>query len=136
MEKIILTDPMQEPNEAVLEAALGKSYKLFKNFVSLIAEQNLVLEWNYYRDTKCWLCKVLNKKKNLCWLSVWNTGFKLTFYFPERLMGGFFELDIDEEIKKAAKETKPVGKSQPVIIPVSSNKKIRDAVRILGYKKQ
>ena len=125
---------MTEPGDAVLQEALGKNHKTFRKFAAKISDLNLTLEWNYYRDTKSWLCKVLSKKKNLCWLSVWNTGFRLTFYFAERVMDGFFELDIDDEIKKAAKEMKPVGKSHPVILKMSNTKKIKDSITILEYK--
>ena len=136
MENQILTDPMVNPEDKVLETALGKNYKLFKSFKQKITEQSLVLEWNYYRDTKSWLCKVLNKKKNLCWLSVWNTGFKLTFYFPEKYIDGVYKLDIDDEIIKAAKERKPVGKSHPVILPIKNKKIMNDGLKILKYKSE
>jgi len=131
-EVLLLTDPMTNPNN-VLEGILGKKYKTFKSFVSRINEINLVLEWNYYNDQKAWLCKVLNKKKNICWLSVWNTGFKLTFYFSEKTIDGVDELEIDNEIKKTAKEMKPVGKLRPLIFLVN-NKIINDSIKLLEYK--
>ena len=121
--------------EGILESVLGKNYSLFENFKQKITEQNLVLEWNYYRDTKSWLCKVLNKKKNLCWLSVWNTGFKLTFYFPLKIMETVYALDIDDEIKKAVRETKPVGKSQPMILLIKNKKVMNEGLKILDFKK-
>ena len=126
---------MAEPKDTVLEEALGKNYKLFESFKQKTAEQNLALEWNYYRDTKSWLCKVLHKKKNICWLSVWNTGFQLIFYFPEKVIDGVYELDIDEEIIQAAKEMKPAGKSHPVRISIKNNRIIKDALKLLDYKK-
>ena len=135
MENQILTDPMVIPGDAVLEEALGKKYKLFESFKQKTAEQGLILEWNYYRDTKSWLCKVLHKKKNLCWLSVWNTGFQLTFYFPAKVIDGVYELDINEEIIKAAKELKPAGKSHPVRFSIKNNKMIKDALKLLEHKK-
>ena len=38
-------------------------------------------------------------KENLCWLSVWNTGFKLMFLFMEKTISIIQELEIDGEIK-------------------------------------
>ena len=136
MEKIILTDPMEEPNNISLEAALGKKYKIYQEFVNKINEIQLVLEWNYYKDGKYWLCKILHKKKNLAWLSVWDTGFKLTFYFSEKTIEGVFELGIDNQIKKAAKEMNPVGKLRPLIILIGNNKIMNDAMQIIKYKMQ
>jgi hypothetical protein len=133
MEKQILTDPLLKP-EDVLESVLGKKYKTYTEFVNKISGLGLVPEWNYYRDGKSWLCKILNKKKNLCWLSVWNTGFKLTFYFTEKTIEGIYELDIHEDIKKTAPETKPVGKFRPVILLIENKKILNDGLKILEYK--
>ena len=135
MEKQILTDPMIKPEGNVLENALGKNYKRFNEFIEIINTQNIVLEWNYYNDGKSWLGKLLYKKKNLCWLSIWNTGFKLTFFFTEKTIGGVQELEIDEEIKSMAKTSKPTGKLLPVIFLISNKNKMNDGVRVLEYKR-
>ena len=134
MEQQILTDPMVMPEDIVLRNALGKNYQLFTEFVQKINELTFALEWNYYNDGKSWLGKVLHKKKNLCWLSVWDTGFKLTFYFPERAIGGVYQLDIDDGVKKAAREMKPVGKSHPVVMLVKNKRLIKDGIKIMEYK--
>ena len=134
MENRILLDPLVHPDN-ILESALGKKYALFENFRQKIAEQNLILEWHYYLDAKSWLGKVLYKKKNLCWLSVWNTGFKLTFYFPEKIIDRVYALDIDDEIIMAAKEIKSVGKSRPVMLLIRNKKIMNNAFKILDFKR-
>ena len=134
MENLILTDPMVNPDDAVLEETLGKVYKMYQEFTAKINEQKLVLEWNYYKDEKSWLCKVLNKKKNICWLSIWNTGFKLTFYFTEKTIEGVYKLDINTEIKESAKTMKPVGKLRPLLILITNNKIMNDGLKIIEYK--
>jgi hypothetical protein len=40
-------------------------------------ENKLIIEWDYYKDGKSWLCKIINKKKTICWLSIKNTGIKM-----------------------------------------------------------
>ena len=136
MEKdhLILADPMVEPNNDILEKSLRKKYKVYGDFVSKINEKGLVLEWNYYNDQKCWMCKLLQKKKNVCWISVWNAGFKLTFYFTEKTIDGVYKLEIDDKIKKSANEIKPVGKLRPLVILIDNNKVLKDSIKILDYK--
>jgi hypothetical protein len=134
MENKILTDPMVEPNFATLENALGKNYKLFAEFNDKINVKGFFTEWNYYNDEKSWLCKVLFKKKNYCWLSVWNTGFKLTFYFTDKTIKGLFELDIGEITKKGITEIKPIGKFRPVILLIKNKNIMNDGLKILEYK--
>jgi len=134
MENLILTDPKVKPNNKVLEKVLSKHYKRFTEFESKINSLGFTLEWNYYNDGKSWLCKVLFKKKNYCWLSIWNTGFKLTFYFTEITVKGVHDLNIDNKIMEIASEIKPVGKFKPVIFLVTSKKRIDDGIKILLYK--
>jgi len=134
MENLILTDPKIKPEKKVLEKALGKHYKRFTEFEEKINSLGFILEWNYYNDGKSWLCKVLFKKKNYCWLSIWNTGFKLTFYFTEITVKGVHDLNIDNKIMEIASEIKPVGKFKPVIFLVTSKKRIDDGIKILLYK--
>ena len=134
METQILTDPTISPDDTVLKKALGKTYKIFLGFSEKAEELALVLEWNYYKDGKSWLCKVLNKKKNMCWLSVWNTGFKLTFYFTAETMEGVYKLNINDTIKKAAQKMKPVGKLHPLIILIENNEALSEGIKIIEYK--
>ena len=134
MENKLLSDPMLRPDDRVLENILGKNYQLFKEFAEKSSAKNLVLEWNYYRDGKSWLCKVLNKKKNLCWLSVWDTGFKLTFYFTQKTIVGVNNLEINDDIKKMAQETKFTGKLLPIMLSIKNKKTMNDAFKLLDYK--
>ncbi|MCL2765956.1 MAG: DUF3788 domain-containing protein [Treponema sp.] len=136
MENQLLLDPAVKPESSVLENALGKKYGLFMDFSNKLNEQNLFIEWNYYNDGKSWLGKLLFKKKNLCWISVWNTGFKVTIFFTEKTISGFHELKIDDEIKNTAKNTKQTGKLIPVILLIGSKKRLNDCLKILEYKKQ
>ena len=136
METQVLIDPLVEPDDKVLKHALGEKYNLYKTFSEKIGEQNLTIEWNYYKDGKSWLGKILNKKKNICWLSVWDTGFRLTFYFTNKTIDGLNELSISDEIKKQAIETKPIGKLIPVIMQIGSKSLIDDGLKILDYKRQ
>jgi hypothetical protein len=136
METQILIDPMIKPENDVLENALGKNYNRYKEFMDKINAQNLIVEWNYYNDGKSWLGKILNKKKNLCWLSIWNTGFKLTFYFTEKTIKGIHELEIDETIKNIVDNVKPIGKLFPLIMLIENKKLMNDGIKILEYKMQ
>ena len=125
---------MVKPENKVLETALGKNYKLYTKFVNKINELKLILEWNYYKDGKSWLCKVLNKKKNMGWLSVLDAGFRLTFYFNEKTIDGVYELNIDDEIKNNAKNMKPIGKLRPVTILLKNKKLVNNGIKLLEYK--
>jgi hypothetical protein len=130
----ILNDPNIYPKENILERALDKKYKYYKILMEKINEKNLIVEWNYNKDGQSWLCKVLNKKKTVCWLSIWDTGIKLSFYFTEKTINGIVDLKINNEIKGLIKETKAVGKLLPIIFMLDKNETINDAIKIIEYK--
>jgi hypothetical protein len=135
MENQIFTYPSVKPEGEVLEKALGKKYNLFMDFVNKLNEQNLMIEWNYYNDGKSWLGKILHKKKNLCWVSIWNTGFKTTFFFTEKTINGIHELEIDDEIKNMAKKPEQGRKFISIILLIANKKIMKDGIKILEYKK-
>jgi hypothetical protein len=134
MENNMLSDPGVYPGENILEKALDKEYKYYKSLMEKTTKENLTAEWNYYKDGKSWLCKMTDKKKTICWLSIWDTGIKISFFFTEKTINGINGLEISNEIKETAYKTKPIGKLLPIIFMLDKNDKIDDAIKIAEYK--
>ncbi len=134
MEAMVLKDKNVFPTEEVLEKVLEKSYPAFEELGNALAGLGLKLEWNYYNDGKSWLCKMLLKKKNLGWLSVWNGFFKTTFYFTEKHLEGIAGLDIAEQIKENFCRAKPIGKLIPMVIDIRHKEQLKDVLTIIQYK--
>jgi hypothetical protein len=61
----IIKNPMEEPNNNILENVLGKKYKLYTDFIENVIKLELIPDWNYYNDTKSWLCKILYNNKDI-----------------------------------------------------------------------
>lgn len=137
MELPALKDPDVSPAKKVLENALGKSYTAYEELINIIESDpfSLTPNWNYYNDGKAWLCKVQYKKKTVFWLSIWDKHFNMGFYFSEKNCKGIFDLDIDENIKKDFKAHKPVGKLLPLVLSVTRKAQLKDALKIIEYKK-
>jgi hypothetical protein len=137
METPVLKDPAISPTAKVLETTLGKSYPAFEELMNIVESDQFSLtpQWNYYNDGKARFCKVQYKKKTVFWLSVWDKYFKMGFYFTEKNCKGIFGLDIDESIKKAFKEHKPVGKLLPLVLEITKKPQLKDALKIVEYKK-
>ncbi len=138
MEGQLLRDPGIFPDEGVLEDALKGSYPAFEQWIMMIRgpEFGLVPEWRYYNDGKAWLCKVVDKKKTVMWLSVWDGFFRVSFFFTEKHRDGIAALDIDEGIKAGFAAGKPVGKLIPLILDVRSSRQLPDALAVAGFKKK
>ncbi len=137
MEIQLLREEEVYPEEKVIEKALGSVYRTYNEFIMTIQDEpyGLVPVWNYYKDGKAWLCKIVFKKKTILWLSVWKTFFKASFYFTEKTIRGIHGLTIDEKIKESLKEGNNIGKLIPVIINVRHKNQMDELLQIIMYKK-
>jgi hypothetical protein len=86
MERPCLNDKEEHPSEEVLHRVLGRTKRTWDAFMAMVAEHHPSFsgEWRYYNDGKSWLYKLTNKKKTVCWVSVWPKAFKIAFYFPDK----------------------------------------------------
>ena len=135
-EKPLLREETIYPTNEVLKDILCDSYVVFEELTNKITNDfGLVLEWNYYKDGKSWLCKALNKKKNVFWLSVWDKFFKVTFFFTEKHLEGFSALDVSESIKKDLCMSKSIGKLLPLPLSIYSTEQLDDLLKIIAFKK-
>jgi hypothetical protein len=132
MERPLLNDQAQYPDEAVLAAHLGKAKPAWDAFAASIAAAlgQGALEWRYYNDGKAWLCKVVHRKKTVCWVSVWDKFFKTAFYFTAKNDRDIEALPIPAELKARYRAHVPIGKLKPLVVEVK-NKKALDAVSVL-----
>ena len=138
METRLLREKEVYPDKTVLEKALGDSYLAFNELFETISNEKyaLVTNWRYYKDGQSWLCKVSNKKKTMCWISVWDKFFKTGFYFTEKTRLGIHELNIGKKIKDDFSQSKHIGKLIPLVINVSEKEQIDDVLKIIEYKKK
>lgn len=133
MEEQILKDPQIYPSNEIIKKSLTNNFDIYLKFIEKIEVLNLNIEWRYYNDGKVWLGKILNKKKNIGWLSIWNSGFKVSIFFTEKTINDFNNLNINNNIKSLI-DKKHIGKLIPLIILVNNENIINDIVTILEYK--
>ena len=137
IDKPLLNEQEIFPSNEVLKSVLVESHLAFEQLSAILTnEQGLVLEWNYYKDGHSWLCKVLNKKKNLFWLSAWDKFFKASFYFTEKPLESFAALDISETLKEELSRAKPIGKLIPLVIEIRASEQLSDLLKIVEFKKK
>lgn len=135
METLALRDGDILPTQEVLEAILGSSYPAFEELNALLIAMEIRPEWNYYRDGKAWLCKMMFKKKNMGWLHVYDGFFRVSFFFMERHLTAIADLNISDCIKEDFYEMKPVGKLLPMSIAVGDKEKLEDVLTVLRFKR-
>ena len=123
------------PTDEVLADALGGVYPVYVSFMAAVAADGLEHEWRYYNDGKSWLCKVLNKKKTVFWLSVWDGYFQVSFFFTEKHLEAIAALDITDAVKEDFLRQKPIGRLLPLIFRISRAEQLDDLLTVVGFKK-
>lgn len=136
MEQLMLRDPNILPDEGVLKSILGNSFDVYRIMFERIVREGLIPQWNYYKDGKAWLCKVQFKKKTVFWFSVWDSYFKLGFYFTEKHFPAFQELKIESSIKDQLAQAKPFGKLYPLAFSVNDDSQLEDIYKVIEFKKK
>lgn len=134
----LLRDPEVKPSEQVIRDIYDdKLFGVYKDIFEIISNPELQLahEWNYYRDGKSWLCKVIHKKKTVFWLSLWDKLIKTSFFFTEKTRGGVGDLPVNEKIKKNFEQAKFTGKLIPLIMDINSKEQLKDLIEMIKYKK-
>lgn len=135
---MVLNNPDLYPDERVLNEALSENglnfYNKLLKTITLKSGMGLTCEWHYYKDGKSWLCKVVNKKRTIFWLSVWEGYFKVSFYFTEKHKEGIESLPISESAKNQFIASKPIGKLIPLTIDVLSEDQLADVLEIAQFR--
>ena len=132
--KPILNDPKIAPVEAVLQNAMGDNFINYTSLLEIVSKHGLTPEWHYYHDGKSWLCKMMYKKKNAFWFSVWADCFKTSFYFTEKDVEKIVALPISETIKSEFIMQKTIGKLIPMIISIKDSEPLKDIDVMIRYK--
>lgn len=134
--KAILTNKDEYPTNEVLEQYFSRpEFELYKQLLDGLHQNDLREEWNYYKDGKSWLGKILFKKVNLGWISYLETGLQVGVYFGDRLWQQVLALELDERIRCRLPAIKKSGNLYGVIVPISDQAYIKAALTLVLFKK-
>ena len=132
--KLELKDESVYPDEQVLKSVLGRSFNAYCALLKLYDDNEMEIEWRYYKDGKAWLCKVQKKKRTIVWMSAWKGYIQATLYFPERYAKEILNLDISEESKEIFRKTRNVGKSKPCIFEIRNKNVLKVLNKVIQFK--
>jgi hypothetical protein len=138
MDRPLLNDKNEYPDDDVLTKYLGKTKAAWDLFVTKISSDygTMSLEWRYYNDGEAWLCKLVHKKKTVCWISIWQNYFKIAFYFTDKHNKDINNLKIDQGLKNNYMSNKSIGKLKPLAIEVKTKKVLSNVFELIKYKSE
>lgn len=134
--KPILKDPSEFPTIENLAKHLSpEDLKLYQQLLEEIHKQSYQEDWNYYKDGNNWLSKILFKKKNLGWISVWETGIKVSVFFADRVWPQLVANELFSKLEACSAEIDKTGKLNAVLVPIKDEASLQTAVELVQLKK-
>lgn len=135
--KPILKDQTEFPTVENLAKHLSKeNLSLYQQLLTVLHENSYLEDWNYYKDGNNWLSKILFKKKNLGWISIWETGVKVTVFFSERVWPQLVANELFAKLEANEASIQKNGKLNTVLIPIQDQASLQTAVELVNFKKK
>ena len=135
-EKLMLNDQARFPDEQYLMSLTGENYRLWFDLNEAAAKSwpGSGGEWRYYNDGKQWLFKFVLKKKTLFWAAAYDSSFKVTFYFTDKILPLLDAADLPVRIKDDFKTVKAFGKLKPVSVFLHDAADISNIMELISLK--
>jgi hypothetical protein len=135
MNQPCLNDKTLYPDDKVLAQYLGNVKIIWDALMEMLSTHDIPIstEWRYYNDGKSWLCKATQKKKTICWISVWEKYFRASFYFSAKAEEEITKSGIPEALKEQYLHYNGKLKIRPITIIVkkkSDLKILKDVIEI------
>jgi hypothetical protein len=123
MEKAVLFDPAVYPTDAVIRSHIGDHLELWHAWQRRTLEAFPGCEgiWKYYNDGKSWLFRFLLKKKTLCWASLFENSFRVTFYFTDKAVSLIEDSSLPEPLKESFRSGKYYGRIRGITLTVQED---------------
>lgn len=136
MEQLVLINPDEHPNEDLIFSHIGRTKSYWVSIFDFIHSEHPEFdeEWRYYKDGKSWLLKIVRKKKTVCWISVQQKHFKMTFYFTDRAEPAIMGSSISNELKEQFRNGKYYNKIRGLTITFSNKKDVEYAKTLIDIK--
>lgn len=124
----------ERPTQKAVEAALGKSYALWRQLIAELKQEELKLdgeEWNSSGLKYGWALRLQLKKRNIVYLGPCAGSFMASFVLGDKAVAVARRSELSAQVLKMIAEAKRYGEGTPVRIEVSRPEDL-ETVRILA----
>lgn len=138
MDKPGLKDEKIFPDDKILSQHLGDSKIAFDAYLDYVNQNigSVKSEWRYYKDGHNWLMKITKKSKTICWISVFDKMFKITFYFSDKARGYIETSQLEKNYKDLYKNGKYYGKIKAISLDITKSEQLENAKILISIKEK
>jgi hypothetical protein len=136
-ERPVFSDKDVKPTEEMVFTCIGEQKVLWKMLMKHLSDnhKDITWSWNYYNDGKSWLFKAVQKKKTIFWLAVFQSYFRITFYFGEKatsvIESGSLPKDLIEQYKNGPR----YGKIRAISVQMKDESDLESVKKLIDLKK-
>ena len=132
----IFLDKSVKPNNEMLSAALGQSYKYWEEIKNTLENQygTLTEEWKYYSASSGWTLKLLLKKRNLFFFAPCEKYFRLAFIFGDKAVSAVEESDLPVKMVQELKSAKRYVEGRGLRLEIKKKADIKHVITLVGIK--
>jgi hypothetical protein len=134
--EFMLSDPNIVPDEDLITSLISEKKNIWYSIINYSTATYKGSEpvWNYYKDGKQWLFRVLYRKKTIFWAAILKNDFRVTFYFGDKAEPAIMEADLPESIKNDFLTGKRFGKIRAISMLASETADVSLLCRIIDLK--
>ncbi len=138
MEERCLNNKDEYPRDDVLLHHLGRTKIAWDTFLKFMKKDYpaITTEWRYYNDGKSWLFKVTEKKKTMCWVSVYDKMFRTTFYFSDKAEELLKGSKLKKEFKDQFMNGKNYGKIRGITVKIKKASDLETTKLLMDIKRK
>jgi Protein of unknown function (DUF3788) len=135
-ETILLSDKEIFPTDEYIFSIIGEKKILWQSIMDYMISnyKDSSGEWNYYKDGKRWLFKMVLKKKTIFWAAVLADTFRITFYFGNKAEPFIEASDLPQIMKDEFRTAKRYGLIRPVSFKILNKTDVENVQKLIAIK--
>ena len=136
MDTSIFIDKTTKPGEKDLVTALGQTYRLWQDIVTLVYLKypKAVSEWNFPGQKYGWSLKIKDKKRAIIYLLPRDKRFMVAFNFGQKAFEKIMDSNVSQEIKHSLESAKVYAEGRGIRIEVKNQKLLKDIGQLIDIK--
>jgi len=132
----MLKDPEVIPTDTIVGSLVGERIKLWKIVLEYAYKnfKDVSGSWNYYKDGKQWLFKLVQKKKTILWAGIFDGNIRITFYFGDKAEPVIEKSDLPPGIINGFRSAKKYGAIRPVSMILKEHSDVENVYKLMNIK--
>lgn len=127
-------DAQVSPDTENLRDTLQTSFAAYEHLVGYLATHGLELSWKYYKDGSTWLCKIVEKKNTIAWLSAWPGYFMTTVYISRKYAVELASVPVAPDTMRAMMDAGEGRKNIPCTFTIMTIQDLSELYAVMEFK--